>query len=911
MRRRRTALVAGTIATLSLLIGPAAGQSADTPPPQELRAGSSLPPGESGFTSVTAQAQGTASGDNADFGAHQDDQREQHWNVAHKPANFHAEGTPEQPKDGVRIYRDSAGVPAVYGDTGRDVWWGAGYAAAQDRLFLMDAVRRTGEGTLAELTGSGDVPADVQARVLTYSDAEYDALEARLSPEARDAFQGYVDGANAWREKVIADPRLLPAEYVLLSSVPEPFTVRGSLAGGVYITRYVASEGGNEMDNVAALRELTESLGRSVAHAVFTDLVWNDDAKAAVTIPASEGRFPNQPTPPGVRKAVFDRLADWAATLPPELASGPGTGAFPVPDVPPASAPTDARAPAVRVAAAKAAKALSEWRARIRGGSWGLAIGPSLTKDGNALLMSEPQLPFSYPSLLWEYEVHGGGYDARGVSVPGLPTVGIGWGERIAWALTTGYSKTIDSFVETVRGQPGALEYLHDGTWKPADCRTETVNYRQAPEGVPVGPPVFTVTVPVCRTVHGPIVATSSDGTLARSVQYAIRDHEIDTVEGTLQWNRADTLAEFEDGVRKVSWNENVVYADADGHIAYWHPGRYPRRNPQSDQRLPVPGTGGYDFTGWLAFDEMPHVVDPAKGYLANWNNKPAVDWFDGIGTGDTSRPAGPVQRVVNINRVVESRRDWSFDSLPVLDRAVGSRDVRQELYLPLVRELSRTPGLSATERTAVGLLLGWRGDHFGPGADTSADLTTDGAAPALYDELVLAVRRQLFTGLLPDDGSDAILDRLAGVGSHKFDAPPLDNLAMRALRPSVSALGIGHDYLRGRAPLVVFREALADAVATLQKTYPDITAARRDHPRTEIKSLTGVIGPPTTTMPYLDRGTWVHVVGFTGPGRRGPAGPPVRPHPLPATGAPAAVTALAALITGAAVVRARRRRPA
>ncbi|HVF20991.1 MAG TPA: penicillin acylase family protein, partial [Mycobacteriales bacterium] len=363
MSSRRLLVALAVAAVATAVAGPASGQSGDTPPPQELVAASSLPPGESGFFSVTGQAQGTATGD---FGAHVDDQRESHWAVQHKPAPFHAEGTPEQPKDGVRIYRDSAGVPAIYGDTGRDVWWGSGYAAAQDRLFLMDAVRRTGEGTLAELTGAGAVPDDVRARVLTYSDAEYDAMEARLSPEARDAFEGYVDGANAWREKVIDDPRLLPAEYVLLSSLPEPFTVRGSLAGGVYITRYVASEGGNEMDNVAALRELQESLGRSVAHAVFTDLVWNDDPLAAVTIPASEGRFSNQPTPPGVRKEVFARLADWAVTLPPGLAHGPGTGAYPEPAVPPASAPTstpnDGRSTAVRVAAAKAAAALDEWR---------------------------------------------------------------------------------------------------------------------------------------------------------------------------------------------------------------------------------------------------------------------------------------------------------------------------------------------------------------------------------------------------------------------------------------------------------------------------------------------------------------------------------------------------------------------
>ena len=41
--------------------------------------------------------------------------------------------------------------------------------------------------------------------------------------------------------------------------------------------------------------------------------------------------------------------------------------------------------------------------------------------------------------------------------------------------------------------------------------REEVIPYRQAPEGVPSGPAVFTETVEVGRTVHGPVVAYSED----------------------------------------------------------------------------------------------------------------------------------------------------------------------------------------------------------------------------------------------------------------------------------------------------------------------------------------------------------------------------------------------------------------
>jgi acyl-homoserine lactone acylase PvdQ len=70
-------------------------------------------------------------------------------------------GTPQTPKDGVRIYEDDKGVQRLRRHR-FDVWFGAGYAAGQQRLFLADAVRRLGRGTFAELVGPGGVPVDVQ-----------------------------------------------------------------------------------------------------------------------------------------------------------------------------------------------------------------------------------------------------------------------------------------------------------------------------------------------------------------------------------------------------------------------------------------------------------------------------------------------------------------------------------------------------------------------------------------------------------------------------------------------------------------------------------------------------------------------------------------------------------------------------
>ncbi|HET7529444.1 MAG TPA: penicillin acylase family protein [Mycobacteriales bacterium] len=850
-----------------VVAAPPASSAGPAAPAQHLSARSLLPPGEDGFFSVDEQARYETDDDPSDFGAHVDDQRAPYWHYGSTDDDFQTPtGTPVEPRPGVRIYRDQYGVPLVYGDTGSDVWFGAGYAAATDRLFEMDAIRRTARGTLAELTGPSGVPADLQERILTYTDAEYDAMLARLSPEGRAAIEGYAAGVEARIQEVDADPSLLPAEYVVLQTTPADWTVEDTLAAGVYITRTVAAQGGEEMANVATLRELEKRYGVAKGRRAFTQLFPDDDPKAVTTI---TGRHFSNLAPAGrsskARAAAFERAASYADSLPLDLAKGPGTGDAPEPSPSPSlsSLPSS---PALR----EVSRRLETWRRGLHGGSFAYAVSGRHTASGKAMLSSNPQLDYSYPSLLWELEVHGGGYDARGVGVPGIPTVGIGHTADVAWGLTTGYSKTIDSYIETTRPNPvagGPPQYLHAGTWRDESCRTETVHYRDAVNGVPVGPPVFGQDYQVCRTVHGPVVATSADGRHARTVDYAMWQHEVDSVDGILAWDRAHSLSDVAAGVRHVTWNENIVAADSAGHIGYWHPGRYFRRPAGVDQRFPLDGRGAQDAHGFLRFAAMPHVVDPADGYVANWNTKPAAGWVDGDLSGTNTRPGGPVNRVVDVISRLAHARVLSAGDLMRIDRLAGESDHRARGYLPVFLALRSARGLSAAERSALALLAGWDGRAYAPGArggsspmSTAPESTTDGPAATLFAEMTVQVKRILFHSL--SAATRARLDTLS-TESHQYDATPMDNLAIRVLRPGLSGLPAPTIVTGHRSRMGVVRRALAAAISALTARYgADPSSWRRAHGISHIDSLTGVIGP-STTMPFEDRGTWVQQIAF------------------------------------------------
>ncbi len=862
-----------------------------------IKAATSLPPGQSGLVTVAGLAQGQLTGAPGDYGEHVDDQRLPYWSFEFKDGTLGKKpGQATVPKDGVEIYYDDFGVPIIYAETVRDVYFGMGYAAAQQRLFLMDAARRLARGTLAALAGCGSVPDDIAARVQTYTEAEYMAQFERLSPAAKESVLGLVDGANAYISELSLDAPNLPAEYVVLTSMPEPFSVADVAAEGVLITRSVAAEGGNEFSNIKMLQGLQAQYGDEEGLQRFLDLVWDDDPKAVTTVPASEGTFSNQDTPSGGREAVFRNVAAWAATLPDTVWKGVGTGdsAVPctngLPGLPVASA---AKSGMRKLSAAEAAaaqqrvddvlKSLREFR--IHHGSFAFAVAGKLTRDGGALLVSEPQLGYSYPTQLWEVEIHGAGLHARGSTVPGLPAVGIGYTNDVAWGLTTGYSKTVDSFIETICSNAqqtdaicAANQYFHQGVWKDMDCRSESVAYRPAPQGLPVGPAIYSEDYEVCRTVHGPIVARDDEAGLARSLAYFMWDRELDNIEGVQAWSRATNAQEFIAATSKVSWNENVTYATREGDIGYIHPGYFPRRHPQADQRFPTPGDGSRDWVGVVPFSQMPQVHNPAQGYLANWNNKPAVGWFDGEGLGSTSRPGGHNQRVTSILDQLAGAENLTYADLFTIERTAGTHDHRLRDFRPLLSEwyARQVDALSETERAAMEMILDWDGLAFGPNIDLEDENATDAPVATIFGALVQSFREALFAdlrGIIIDADAEAdaqnhdAFHRMQGVGSHVFDHSVMDNLILRVLYPEFSGLTARVDYLDGQDPDALIHAVLQDALSTLAQTYgtgnppsvAELDQFRRVHPRSEIGNLTGVVGP-SSTMPYLDRGSWIHV---------------------------------------------------
>ena len=97
--------------------------------------------------------------------------------------------------------------------------------------------------------------------------------------------------------------------------------------------------------------------------------------------------------------------------------------------------------------------------------------------------------------------------------------------------------------------------------------------------------------------------------------------------------NKARGWDDFVQAMRLIEAPQlGVAYGDVDGNIGYWVSGKVPIR-AKGDGSVPAPGwTGEYEWVGEVPFEEMPHSLNPERGYLITSNHRIVSDDYPAIG---------------------------------------------------------------------------------------------------------------------------------------------------------------------------------------------------------------------------------------------------------------------------------------
>jgi penicillin amidase len=125
----------------------------------------------------------------------------------------------------VRVVIDDWGVPHIFAQNEKDLYFASGYMQARERMWQMELTRRSGFGRLSELFGKMALERDKFMRNMGFEEAALNDFE-NLSPKMRELIASYSDGVNAWM-----DSRKLnwPIEFLILRFRPEPWTPLDSL----------------------------------------------------------------------------------------------------------------------------------------------------------------------------------------------------------------------------------------------------------------------------------------------------------------------------------------------------------------------------------------------------------------------------------------------------------------------------------------------------------------------------------------------------------------------------------------------------------------------------------------------------------------------------------------------------------
>src|SRR3954454_7190695 len=442
----------------AVLIGPAAANAAAPEPYGTNDSGgfrNVLPPGEAGVANAFQLAQFTANGSRPPHWADQEPLYEGLMYASptlteadvpkyYKDATFGVK--PEDvestttPRAGVTIVRDKQyGIPHVYGDTFEDVEYGAGYAAAQDRLFLIDVLRHTGRATLSSFIGgsAGNRAQDqTQWAIAPYTDEDLQKqVDQGLKRYGADGekvkagAEAFVAGINQYIDEALLDPTKLPAEYAALGKMPQHFTITDVIAEASLIGGIFGKGGGAEVKSALLARALEKRYGVKKGRRAWADFRSKNDPEAPTTI--LKKRFPYETEPAFSKRGLA--LPD------------PGSVTL-TPPVPPADAS----------AAASAAKTQNTIGAQIsraldgHASNW-LLLPKRASRTGHPLAVIGPQVGYYVPEILMEEELHGPGFDARGAAFPGVNLmVQLGHGRDYAWSATTATSDNVDTFAEVL-----------------------------------------------------------------------------------------------------------------------------------------------------------------------------------------------------------------------------------------------------------------------------------------------------------------------------------------------------------------------------------------------------------------------------------------------------------------------------
>lgn len=558
------------------------------------------------------------------------------------------------PKIPVKIYWDRQDIPHIIAKNLSALGFGAGWAAAKQRLFEMDVLRHYAEGTLAEFLGPACSYEQMDHNQLLnapYTKAQLKQQITNLlkvnkkeSLKLLSLAKGYVKGINYYIAEAKRNPNLMPGLYTLLGKEPKPWSLTDSVAIASLIGDILGNGGGNEFGNAVLFEKLKQEYNSTQkALEVFNALKEQNDPQAPTTV-SKNFPYMDQGTNSIANNAFPDPTNATVVGSPPALTPGcggglsSGTGL----DVSYLHRSQTNKA-SVLIYKSKAIKLKSYVDSilisltRPLAESNAILVGAKLSKTGHPLAVFGPQVGYFSPEILMQEDLEAPGYQAAGVGFPGLSfIIEIGRGINYAWSATTANADDTDQRFDVLCGphsnelnyQMNNPHYLYHGKClsMQKDSFVENLKPTLAGSGDPYRQ-VINIFIAKNGILQG---FTYTNGKLVALVsQRATYNHDADSALGLFMMGQpsiSQNVYGWQKAASYIDFSFNWFYINSKD-IGYYESGLDPIRPSDINPNFPTWGTGQYQWKGFLGFSQHPQAVNPSSSILISWNNKPAPEF--------------------------------------------------------------------------------------------------------------------------------------------------------------------------------------------------------------------------------------------------------------------------------------------
>lgn len=524
----------------------------------------------------------------------------------------------------VEIVRDRHNVPHIFAQNDQDVYFGLGYAHAQDRLWQMLMMRRTAQGRLSEILGEQTLEIDMFLRRLDLYNLARSSFQYQ-SEEAKTALLSYSAGVNAWLKIVQTEAlgRGAP-ELFLFSPKIAPWTPADSLS----ITKVMALQNTNQLQDevLRAKASLRLSSDR------LMDLMSDNTSASVMALPNYASLFPNLSE---LIKSNFT-VAENRHILHPIKKLG------------------------------------------FTGASNAWVANSHRTARKAPLFAADPHLQLSAPSIwmLARLEFSDGG--VIGASIPGLPLIVLGRSNDLAWGLTSSKIDDLDIYIEKLNPNNSA-EYLTPNGYIPFKTKDVIINVKgQIGKIITLN---WTRNGPVLSPDSFDLAKITPIGHVT-SINWTALDAKDTSFSAGLKLMRSKSIKQARQAVQNfIAPANNLILADKNG-IAMQLIGVLPQRDITHVSKGRIPSQGWLDRNIWkehFDYSFNPMIFNPPSGIIANTNNKitdspfPHHLAFSGMDT----------QRIKRITKLLNARKIHTRDSF--IDAQLDTISPTARMLLPLV----------------------------------------------------------------------------------------------------------------------------------------------------------------------------------------------------------------------------------